>query len=197
MKILWIVVVVDDNDVKAVLDLEKDIFTDLLLIFDSEFQFFWQFESASNSRRSIDLIEYSQQIVQHVTSPLKALINSFTGPNKLIHKRYDKLLDYEAALSDLELKSSNQSTGGTNSFSANVWTRHPPTKIIPYFCSPLYLLLIYWEFDFVLQKVDEQLGSSTKNLRGHEFSAHRRVARVDSPISQDLFSERAQFRHHH
>lgn len=92
------------------LEFEKDLLKDVLSIFVDEFQFFLPFEAMSDDRCRKDFPVYSQKIVENVSSPLKTLIYSFTGPNKLINKRYHKLLDYEAALSDVELKS-NQTNG--------------------------------------------------------------------------------------
>lgn len=70
-----------------------------------ELSTFSKFEMAANSKRSIEFQNYSNKIIKTVTTPLYHLIGHFAGPSKLISKRYDKLLDYEAALSDFEFKS--------------------------------------------------------------------------------------------
>jgi hypothetical protein len=95
-------------NLKCVLDLEKDIFTDVIQLIDVESRSFYsRLEVASNQLRSIDFLNYSKRVAALILNPLKELVNCYTGPNKLIFKRTDKLLDYESAMSDLELKTNN------------------------------------------------------------------------------------------
>jgi hypothetical protein len=54
---------------------------------------------------------YSEKIMKLVLTPLIMLETCLNGPNKLIEKRYDKLLDYESALNDIELRKSSLSPG--------------------------------------------------------------------------------------
>ena len=61
----------------------------------------------SNATRSIEFQKLVSKVMPNVLQPLSTLINVYSGPNKLIEKRSDKLLDYEGALSDLELKKTN------------------------------------------------------------------------------------------
>ncbi len=72
-----------------------------------EFQTFSKMDQFSNATRSIEFQKLIKKIMPCVLTPLSTLINIYNGPNKLIEKRNDKLLDYEGALSDLELKKSN------------------------------------------------------------------------------------------
>ena len=92
---------------KDILDCEKNIFDDLLKMFIDEFQTFSKMDQFSNATRSIEFQKLVNKIMPNVLQPLSTLINFYSGPNKLIEKRSDKLLDYEGALSDLELKKTN------------------------------------------------------------------------------------------
>lgn len=94
------------------MDGEKNIFGDLVYMFDDDFKTFAMLDSSSNSIRSIKYQLYADKVNKTVTAPLRLLLNYLNGPNKLIQKRYDKLLDYESALTDLETKSPLSSTSG-------------------------------------------------------------------------------------
>jgi hypothetical protein len=92
---------------KELLDCEKNIFEDLLNTFLDEKTMFARLEQFSNSFRSVEFQKAVNKIMPNVLNPLNTLIGLYQGPNKLIEKRNDKLLDYEGALSDLELKKTN------------------------------------------------------------------------------------------
>lgn len=92
---------------KDLLDCEKNIFDDLLKMFEDEFQTFYKMDQFSNTTRSVEFQNLVNKIMPNVLNPLNSLIGIYNGPNKLIEKRNDKLLDYEGALSDLELKNLN------------------------------------------------------------------------------------------
>ena len=61
--------------------------------------------------RSTKYQAFSEHIIKSVLTPLIMLETCLNGPNKLIEKRYDKLLDYESALNDIELRRSSLSPG--------------------------------------------------------------------------------------
>ena len=95
---------------KDTLDCEKNIFTTLLTIFkDDEFKTFSKFDSTANTIRSVKYHTFASKAMKYVLTPLITLLACFNGPNKLIEKRQHKLLDYEAAISDVELKTSTTS----------------------------------------------------------------------------------------
>ena len=80
----------------------------MAIIFEDDlFETFNKFERSANLKRSVDFQNYVDKLIPNVLQPLKMLINMFSGPLKLIDKRLDKLLDYEGALSELELKQTN------------------------------------------------------------------------------------------
>ncbi|XP_021101123.1 rho guanine nucleotide exchange factor 38 isoform X2 [Heterocephalus glaber] len=55
--------------------------------------------SAENPRFAPDLChDFAAQLQRRVLNPLSALLSLFPGPQKLIQKRYDKLLDYNSYL---------------------------------------------------------------------------------------------------
>ena len=93
---------------KSLLDCEKDLYTDLLFIFDDEFEKYHKFENSANKRSSVHLQEYADKMIHHILTPIKSLLKSLNGPNILISKRNHKLLDYENALLDTENKTLNQ-----------------------------------------------------------------------------------------
>jgi hypothetical protein len=92
---------------KDVLTTENTIFNDVLVIFDDEFQTFRVYEALSNKHLKENYSKYYDNLRKEIETPLSSLSNLFNGPNKLIDKRYDKLVDYEAVLSDYKLKSSS------------------------------------------------------------------------------------------
>lgn len=110
----------NDPKIKEVLDYEKNMFTDMLFIFDDEFQLYSKFESGANARRSIDYHDYSNQVIHYVLNPLNILGNCFNGPNTLINKRTHKLLDYEGALADYEFKSTQTAQNASATLSRDV-----------------------------------------------------------------------------
>ena len=77
---------------------ESDLFHDILFLADDSFQDFSKFEISSNSISSLQHKEYLVKINRTILYPLNILIRTFNGPNKLIEKRADKLVDYENAL---------------------------------------------------------------------------------------------------
>ena len=85
------------------------MFNHLLYIFEDEFHTFVIFETASHKRFTDQFKFFSNSIKKQIQTPLTSLINYFNGPIKLINKRNDKWVDYEASLSDYEIKSSNNS----------------------------------------------------------------------------------------
>lgn len=81
--------------------------TESLYIFTDEFQTFVAFETSAFKRLKEDFQKYNEQIKKSIMIPLRVLINNFSGPNKLMDKRNDKLVDYEAVLSDYKYRTSN------------------------------------------------------------------------------------------
>ncbi len=77
---------------------ESDLFHDILFLADDSFQDLCKFESSSNSIFSLQHKEYLAKIKRTILNPLNTLIRTFNGPNKLIEKRADKLVDYENSL---------------------------------------------------------------------------------------------------
>ena len=77
------------------------------MIFDDEFQAFRVYEASSNQHLKENYSKYYDNLKKDVETPLTSLTNLFNGPNKLIDKRYDKQVDYEAVLSDYKLKASS------------------------------------------------------------------------------------------
>jgi hypothetical protein len=77
---------------------ESDLFHDILFLADDSFQDFSKFEFSSNSISSLQHKEYLVKINKTILYPLNILLKTFNGPNKLIEKRADKLVDYENAL---------------------------------------------------------------------------------------------------
>jgi hypothetical protein len=80
------------------------MFSILLLIFEEDFQTFIKFDWNANKLRSIEYQNFFTKVSNAIMVPLAALLNYLYGPNKLIDKRQDKLLDYEKALNTLETK---------------------------------------------------------------------------------------------
>ncbi len=100
---------------REVINNDSTIYNHLLYIFDDEFQTFLQFDTAANERFKITFKNYYQSLKNSIdTSGLK-LIDFFVVPNKLIDKRNDKLVDYEAVLSDY--KSTNTTISLTKEMS--------------------------------------------------------------------------------
>ena len=87
------------NSLRDLLDSEKNVFTDLLFLFEDDFNTFYKFENSSNQRRSVQFQNYVNRLTKSVLNPLNGLVSFMHGPHKLISKRYDKLLDYQSALS--------------------------------------------------------------------------------------------------
>jgi hypothetical protein len=96
---------------KEVLDCEKNIYYTLLYVFEDDFTTFSRFEMSANSMRTSKYQTFADKVIKSVLTPLIKLESCLNGPNKLIEKRYDKLLDYESALNDIELRKSSLSPG--------------------------------------------------------------------------------------
>jgi hypothetical protein len=79
----------------------------LLLVLEDENRSFSAFCTDSSNRINLEFISYYKALCANVIDPLKELSKLVDGPTKLISKRYDKLIDYEAALADYEFKSDN------------------------------------------------------------------------------------------
>jgi hypothetical protein len=69
-----------------------------LALTEEDYHDFSKFEQTSDSNHSFQFQDYSSKITQIILTPLIALMKMFNGPNKLIEKRIDKLMDYESAL---------------------------------------------------------------------------------------------------
>ena len=89
-------------------------------MFTEEFDTFYKLDLFSNTTRSTEFTNHINKVVPNVLMPLKNLIDMYSGPNKLIEKRNDKLLDYEGAMSDLELKRNNNVGQSTREIEKNV-----------------------------------------------------------------------------
>ncbi|CAF0932116.1 unnamed protein product [Brachionus calyciflorus] len=85
---------------RNILDCEKDWYNDILTLAEDEFDKYYKLDLSANHRRSKQFQEYADKMMKQVLMPVKSLINNLNGPNKLISKRNDKLLDYENALDD-------------------------------------------------------------------------------------------------
>ena len=69
------------------------------------------FIKKSSELRILQIKEYSQFIKRKILLGLESLVNYLVGPNKLIEKRNDKLVDYEANLYELQkLRNNNESS---------------------------------------------------------------------------------------
>lgn len=89
------------------LSIESNIYNDL--VFDKEMEEFVQFRVLFDKCKEQSR-NYAIQTSNSALKPVDYLVGLFAGPNLLIAKRGDKLVDYEAALSDYQTKSNNGTT---------------------------------------------------------------------------------------
>jgi hypothetical protein len=98
------------NNVRDVLQCELDIFTDLIYIFSDDFQTFHGLETSARNMREHEFTKYYSKVAREVLTPLNALLDTYKGPNILINKRNDKLIDYEASISSYKSNTADATT---------------------------------------------------------------------------------------
>ncbi len=78
-----------------------------MTIFENDFKVFSAYQNTSNLN-NLEYKDYMNKLSISVLTPLNNLLNSLNlGPNKLIEKRNDKLVDYEVCISDVKLRANN------------------------------------------------------------------------------------------
>lgn len=88
---------------KSQLDADSVYYHNLPILLDEGNKVLISLQNASGFRYK-RYKEYAQDLVTKVSLPLENLITYLNGPNKLIDKRNDKLVDYEAALTEVKQK---------------------------------------------------------------------------------------------
>ena len=95
--------------IKDLLSIESNIYNDLLFdeeedsdIRDEYLQLRTLFDKCKK-----ESLNYTNKATHSAIKPIDLLLGLYSGPNILIAKRGDKLIDYEAALDDYQTKSNN------------------------------------------------------------------------------------------